>query len=184
MTTNKVFFGGLATVAFAATTLINVSSTNANPVVTPMATPCTACSSAPSVPATPGFVSATGFSNTSGSTHTGLTTFGQSTGVATGPSGTLAGSITGSTATPNSAGTTTIAGGATGTPSGSVGLVGLGIASSGLVLTPTGSTAGGTALAGNNGKGISGASTFSGVTQIGHYGTGGAGAIFGTTGTK
>jgi hypothetical protein len=158
---NKLFLLGFAGAAFAAATLTNVAPSNAQR-----------------------FVGAVGFSQSAGNTLTGTGTAAQSLGVAAGPNGSFAGSASLGGATPITAGSVTAAGGVAGGPPGATPLVGGGLAGSAIQVTPTGSGAAALGLAGNNGNGTSGAASGISANQNGRFGSAGAGAIFGTVGTR
>jgi hypothetical protein len=156
MTTNKVFFAGLATVAFAATTLLNVASTKAAEVVTSV-----------------------GISGAAGST--GLPKFagGASTTTTISPFGSASQSFSNADASPIAAAAGTRTDGLTGT-----GLRSGGASAAQISVTPILTTAGAGAFANTNGAGGTGSGTAAGATQLGSFGAGAAGAGFGAFGAR
>jgi hypothetical protein len=159
---NKLFLLGFVGAAFAAATLTNVAPSSAQQR----------------------FVGAVGFSQSAGNTLTGTGTAAQSLGVAAGPNGSFAGSASLGGATPSTAGSLTGAGGFAGGAPGAAPLVGGVLGGSAIRVTPTGSGAAALGLAGNNGNGTSGAASGISANQNGRFGSAGAGAVFGTVGTR
>jgi hypothetical protein len=152
--TNKVFFAGLATVAFAATTLINVAATKADTVFT------------------------TGATFAAGGTGAPKTAWGKSQTVTFGSNGGTASSFTNAAASLTGAGALTVSGGTAGT----VKVDGGSIAT--INVTPTLTGAGAGAIANTNSNGATATFTAANAVQLGSFGVAGAGAIYSATGNK
>jgi hypothetical protein len=155
MTTNKVFFAGLATVAFAATTLLNVASTKAE------------------------VVTSVGLSGAAGTTNLPKIAGGASTTTTVSPFGSGSQSFSNAAASPIAAAADTRTNGITGT-----GLAAGGASAAQIIVTPILTTAGAGAIAATNGVGGTASGTAAGAVQLGSFGAAEAGAGFGALGAR
>jgi hypothetical protein len=168
---NKLFSAGLAGMAVAATSLLNVSNSQAEPLPVIQIV-------LPPITVQPGTAQVSGFSFTTGNSQTGPIAVAGSIAVAAGP-GASASSSSNSMATPTFASASTSA-----TASNGNGLTASGSTGSSLSLLPGGAVANASARAFNNGYGASFADTKTNTLSTPGYAAGASSGNFGSAGVS